>query len=83
MVVTSTDLKTNLGSYLDRLSFGDIIVTRNGRKVARLVKEEDEALSEVRSLFGILANTEMSQMDDSEIKTIIREERGKRYDGIN
>ena len=78
MVVTSTDLKTNLGSYLDSLNLGDIIVTRNGRKVARLVKEDDDTLSDMRSLFGILSNSEMSQMGDAEIKEMVQAERGKR-----
>jgi len=57
MVVTSTDLKTNLGKYLDLLDTEDIIVTRNGRKVARLIREEEDVLAEVQSLYGILATT--------------------------
>jgi len=55
MVVTSTDLKTNLGKYLDLLDTEDIIVTRNGRRVARLIREEEDVLAEMQSLFGILA----------------------------
>ena len=83
MYVSSTELKTNLGKYLDLLSTEDIIITRNGRKIAKLVKEEDDTLSEVRSLFGILASTELSRMTDDEIKDVIREERGKRFERID
>ncbi len=83
MVVTSTDFKTNLGKYLDLLANEDIIITRNGRKIAKLIKEEDDTLSEVRSLFGILADTKLSRMSDEEIKGVIREERGKRYDRVD
>ncbi|MCL2048297.1 MAG: type II toxin-antitoxin system Phd/YefM family antitoxin [Defluviitaleaceae bacterium] len=83
MLVTSTEFKTNLGRYLDMLDNEIITITRNGRKVARLIKAEDDSLSDIRSLFGILANTECSQMTDPEIKEIIREERGKRYDTAN
>jgi len=80
MHVSSTELKTNLSKYLDLLSKEDIIITRNGRKIAKLVKEEDDTLSEVRSLFGILSGTELSHMTDKEIKDVIHEERSKRYD---
>ena len=55
MVITATDLKTNLGKYLDLLDTEDIIITRNGRRVARLIKDEEDVLAEVQSLYGILA----------------------------
>ena len=57
MVVTATDLKTNLGKYLDLLDTEDIIITRNGRRVAKLIRDEEDVLAEVQSLFGILAST--------------------------
>ena len=80
MFVSSTELKTNLGKYLDMVAEVDIVITRNGRKIAKLVKEEDDALSDIRSLFGILADSEMSRMTDEEIKAAVHEERSKRYD---
>lgn len=80
MRVTATELKTNLGKYLDLLSTEDVIITRNGRKIAKLVKEEDDILSEIRSLFGILADSELSKMTNDEIKDVVHEERSKRYD---
>ena len=83
MQVSSTELKTNLGKYLDLLGTEDIIITRNGRKIAKLVKEEDDTLSEVRSLFGILADSELSRMTDDELKGVIHEERSKRYGRID
>jgi len=78
--VSSSELKTNLGKYLDLLGAGDIIITRNGRKIAKLVKEEDDVLSEVRSLFGVLAGSELARMTEDEIQGIIHEERSKRND---
>jgi len=83
MLVTSTELKTNLGKYLDLLDTEEIVITRNGRKIARLVKEEDDVLSDVRSLFGILADSDLAKMSDSDLEDVIREERGRRYDGVN
>jgi len=75
MVVTATDLKTNLGKYLDLLDTEDIIVTRNGRKVAKLVRDEEDVLAEVQSLYGILATSSGEEAP-------IPEERSSRYDRI-
>ena len=80
MLVSSTELKTNLGKYLDLVCNEDIVITRNGCKIARLIKEEDNTLSEIRSLFGIIADTDISHMSDEEIREIIGEERSKRFD---
>ena len=66
MVVTATDLKTNLGKYLDLLDTEDIIITRNGRRVAKLIRDEEDVLAEVQSLYGILATAgEEADSNDS------------------
>jgi prevent-host-death family protein len=83
MVVTSTDFKTNLGKYLDMVSTNEITVTRNGRKIAKLFKAEDDTLTEIHSLFGILAGSELSKMTDDELESVIHDERSKRYDSID
>ena len=77
MVVTATDLKTNLGKYLDLLDTEDIIVTRNGRRVAKLIRDEEDVLAEVQSLYGILASSK------DENKNTVPEERVRRYDRID
>jgi len=83
MVVTATDLKTNLGKYLDLLDTDDIIVTRNGRRIARLIRDEEDVLAEVQSLYGILAGTEADATKENEAKPAIPEERVRRYDRID
>jgi len=80
LVVTATDLKTNLGKYLDLLDTEDIIVTRNGRRVARLIRDEEDVLAEVQSLYGILATSDDSKEED---KNAVKEERVRRYDNID
>ena len=77
MVVTATDLKTNLGKYLDLLDTEDVIITRNGRRVAKLVRDEEDVLAEVQSLYGILATTGGEDNPD------IPEERGSGDDSVN
>ena len=85
MVVTATDLKTNLGKYLDLLDTNDIIITRNGRRVARLIRDEEDVLAEVQSLFGILSLPKESvQVAPEEISNAReRDERTSRYDSID
>ena len=36
MIVTATELKTNLGKYLELASSQDIFITKNGKSIARL-----------------------------------------------
>jgi len=83
MIVSSTEFKTNLGKYLDIVSGEEIIITRNGSKIARLIKEEDDKLADIRSLYGILADTEYAHMSDDELHGVIHEERRRRYDSID
>ena len=69
MIVTATDLKTNLGKYLDLLDTEDIIVTRNGRRIARLIRDEEDILAEVQSLYGILAPSDAAPVPAEEGET--------------
>jgi prevent-host-death family protein len=41
MIVNSTDLKNNLGKYLRLSAREDIIITSNGRKIAKLTAWEN------------------------------------------
>ena len=77
MIVTATDLKTNLGKYLDLLDSEDIIITRNGRRIARLIRDEEDILAEVQSLYGILAS---AANDASPDKPVEGDERNDRID---
>ena len=36
MIVSATELKSNLGKYLELAARQDIFITRNGRNIARL-----------------------------------------------
>ena len=57
LVVTATELKKNLGSYLMRASREDILIKKNGKPVARLTGPGASRSDEMRSLFGILPKT--------------------------
>ena len=74
MVITATELKMNIGKYLKLANEEDVIITKNGRWVAKLVKtNEDDAEKWVDSLCGILGGVNMTHEE-------IRDERlKKRY----
>jgi len=76
LTVTSTELKTNLGKYLNLIDKEDIVITRNGRRVAKLVKEEDDKIAILRSIQGILAGSRFSTMTDDEIREERLRDRG-------
>jgi prevent-host-death family protein len=65
MMVTSTDFKMNLGRYLDMVDREEIVITKNGRRIAKLVSDEEDLISVAKSLFGILPPDAVS---DEEIK---------------
>jgi prevent-host-death family protein len=55
--ITTTELKSNLRKYIDHAEHEDIIVTRNGKKVAKLVSQKQDKIAIAKSLFGAIPNT--------------------------
>ena len=72
MIVTATEFKTNFGKYLDMLRSEDIFITRNGKRVAKMVNPN---VSAVESISGMLAG---KLADDYDAK-MLREERLAKY----
>ena len=75
MYVSTSELKTNISHYLALVNDEDIIVTKNGKKIARIIREEEDLVSMAKSLFGILP----SDINADEIKS----ERMKRYESVD
>lgn len=69
MIITATELKTNLGKYLELASIQDIFITKNGKNIARLTSQSIDKLSVLDSLVGIIPSQET--IDEN----TIREER--------
>lgn len=81
MIVNSTDLQNNFGKYLGMVNQEDIIISRNGKKVARLVKyyEGDDCIIHE----GTSAYThEGMQVSYEEFLKIVRESEN-RYEYID
>ena len=73
MIVTATEFKTNIGKYLSLADREDVVITRNGRGVAKLVGVHDGNASALSALRGILKDTGATRES-------IREERLAKYD---
>ena len=54
MSITATELKNNLGKYLLLSATEDILITKNGKVVAKLVNPYQNRVETAKSLFGIL-----------------------------
>ncbi len=54
MSITATELKQNLGKYLELCEREDVLITKNGKVVAKLSNPFIEREAAVRSLFGVL-----------------------------
>ena len=73
MVITATEFKTNLGRYITLADMEDVIITRNGRSVAKLTNARDAKLLALHSMRGVLKSMDVSAGD-------IRAERLAKYD---
>ena len=54
MLVTATELKSNLGKYLLLAAKEDIFITRNGKTIAKLSNPNQDRVAIAKSLFGVL-----------------------------
>jgi len=72
MRVSATELKMNMGKYIERAAIEDIIITRNGRDVALLTNVEGKKKDALKSLRGIIKGVDINRGE-------IREERLGRY----
>ena len=54
MSITATELKQNLGKYLLLSAQEDILITKNGKVIAKLTNPHQDRVSTAQSLFGIL-----------------------------
>ena len=68
MIVTATELKMNLGKYLELAAQQDIFITKNGKSIARMTSPNVNKVEILDSLVGVISNTDYDE--DS-----IREER--------
>lgn len=54
MTITATELKNNLGHYLALAATEDVVISKNGKPIARLTSPFSTRSERMQSLFGIL-----------------------------
>lgn len=54
MLITATEFKTNVGKYLTLAAKEEIIITKNGKSIAKLTHTNEDKIEVAKSLFGIL-----------------------------
>jgi len=54
MQVALSELKINVGKYVDLAEKEDIYITRNGKRVAKIVGTNRDKVADMKSLFGIV-----------------------------
>lgn len=57
MIVTATEFKSNLGRYLEIVNKENITITRNGRRIAKLIDASHDKTDVLQSLIGILPSS--------------------------
>ncbi|MGQ9558075.1 MAG: type II toxin-antitoxin system Phd/YefM family antitoxin [Desulfurispora sp.] len=75
MIISSSEFKTNMGRYLSLVDKEDIIITRNGKRVARLIAEKEDKVALAKSLIGVLPGTVTREE--------AKEEKFKRYENLD
>jgi prevent-host-death family protein len=73
MIVTATEFKTNVSRYLALAENEEVLITKNGKSVAKLVSARDGKSPALRSLRGILKGADVTRES-------IRDERLAKYD---
>ena len=73
MIVTATEFKTNIGKYLLLADAEEVLITKNGRGVAKLVSVRAGRASALRPLRGMLRGSNATRES-------IRGERLTKYD---
>jgi prevent-host-death family protein len=54
MIITATEFKSNLSHYLDLVGEKDIVITRNGKRIAKLTDAAKDKTDILRALTGIV-----------------------------
>ena len=56
MSITATELKSNLGKYLDQAATEDIYISKNGKIIAKITSPYKNKLDIVKELYGSIPN---------------------------
>jgi len=62
MQISVSELKANAGKYVELVDQEDIIITKNGKRIARLTSAKADKMAALNALIGILPpNADLDQ----------------------
>ena len=68
MIVNATEFKTRAGKYLEIVNKEEIIITRNGREVAKLIPISKQGTPNADFLYGLLADSPNKDITKKQIR---------------
>lgn len=68
LIVNATEFKTRAGKYLEIVEQEEVIITRNGREVAKLVPIKKQGTPNADFLYGLLAEVENKDITAKQIR---------------
>lgn len=68
MIVNATEFKTRAGKYLELAETEDIVITRNGKEVAKLVPIKKQGTPNADYLYGLMADSNSKDTTPEEMK---------------
>ena len=72
MIITATELKTNMRYYLNAVSEKEVFITKNGKLVAKLSSSSRDRQAILDSLVGITAANPVS-LEEAKKERLIRQ----------
>jgi prevent-host-death family protein len=74
MVITATELKSNLGKYLELIETEDTIsITKNGRKIAELNSVRQSKLNALNRFVGCLDGCDYISIEEARAERLSRD----------
>lgn len=69
MIVNATEFKTRAGKYLEIVDKEEIVITRNGKEVAKLIPIKKQGTPNADFLYGLLADSENKDITVEQIRS--------------
>jgi prevent-host-death family protein len=72
MIITATELKTNIGKYLSLAMTEDIVITKNGKGIVKLTSIQQDKLAVLDSLVGVIVDNGMTP-EEAKVERLARQ----------
>jgi len=77
--ITATELKANLSKYLTLAEREDVVITKSGKSVAKIIGITQDKVNDIESLFGCIP----WNGEEIDIKQFKAERLSKKYESID